>query len=321
VSDEGPRAPTEGRLVEGSLEDAAASQVAVGEVPAGLEAAPAPGDRGSARRERWRLLLRSPTFLIGAVVVLFWLACALFPHLLERYDPLQTNILQKFKPPSGEHWFGTDDLGRDVYARVIAGARAILVIAPLATLLGTVAGTAIGLLTGYRGGWLDEGLMRIVDAFLAIPTVILATMVLAGIGSSNFAIIVVIGLVFTPIIARTVRAAVLGERELEYVQAAQLRHERSAYVMFVEILPNVMGPILVEFTVRVGYAIFAIAVLSFLGFGIQPPSPDWGSTISVEYIFLPAGFWWPTLFPALAIASLVIAVNLISDSVAQVIER
>jgi hypothetical protein len=94
VSDEGPRAPTEGRLVEGSLEDAAASQVAVGEVPAGLEAAPAPGDRGSARRERWRLLLRSPTFLIGAVVVLFWLACALFPHLLERYDPLQTNILQ-----------------------------------------------------------------------------------------------------------------------------------------------------------------------------------------------------------------------------------
>ena len=123
MADEGPRRAFDGRLVEGSLEDAAAAQVIVGETPDALEAGPSPGGRGSARRERWRLLLRSPTFVIGAVVVLFWLACAIFPHLLERYDPLQTNILQKFKPPSGAHWFGTDDLGRDVYARVIAGAR------------------------------------------------------------------------------------------------------------------------------------------------------------------------------------------------------
>ena len=216
------------------MEDAARAQVIVGEVPAALEAAPEPGGRRSARRERWHLLLRSPTFLIGSLVVLFWLACALFPHLLERYDPLQVDILNKFKPPSSTHWFGPDNPGSRYLARVVAGERAILVIAPLATLLGTVAGTAIGLLTGYRGGGLDEGLMRIVDAFLAIPTVILATMVLAGSDRRNLAIIVVIGLVFTPIIARTVRAAVLGERELEYVQAAQLRHERSAYVMFVE---------------------------------------------------------------------------------------
>jgi peptide/nickel transport system permease protein len=309
----------DGPRLEGLDEDVAAAEVVVGEIAPGLE--PARSGRAVARRERIRLLMRSPTFVVGSVVVLFWVICALVPHLLERYDPIQTRILQKFEPPSGAHWFGTDDLGRDVYARVIAGARDILIIAPLATLLGTVAGTAIGLLAGYRGGWLDETLMRIVDAFLAIPTIILATMVLAAIGSSSFGVIIVIGLVFTPIIARTVRAAVLGERDLEYVQAAQLRHERSTYVMFVEILPNVSGPILVEFTVRIGYAIFAIAVLSFLGFGIQPPSSDWGLTISQEYGYLSAGFWWPTLFPALAIASLVIAVNLISDAVAQVLER
>jgi peptide/nickel transport system permease protein len=308
-----------GPRLEGADEDVAASQLVVGELAPGLE--PARSGRTVARRERIRLLLRSPTFVIGSVFVVFWIFCALFPHVIQRYSPTDTDILQKFKPPSGKHWFGTDDLGRDVYSRVINGAREILIIAPLATLLGTVAGTAIGLLAGYRGGWLDESLMRLVDAFLAIPTVILATMVLAAIGSSTIPIIIVIGLVFTPIIARTVRAAVLGERDLEYVQAAQLRHERSSYVMFVEILPNVSGPILVEFTVRIGYAIFAIAVLSFLGFGIQPPSSDWGLTISQEYGYLSAGFWWPTLFPALAIASLVISVNLISDAVAQVLER
>ena len=123
-----------------------------------------------------------------------------------------------------------------------------------------------------------------------------------------------IGFVFTPLIARTVRSAVLQERELDYVAAARLRGERSPYIMFVEILPNVLQPILVEFTVRLGYAIFAVATLSFLGFGIQPPSPDWGGDISVNYGVITAGFWWETLFPALAIASLVVAVNLVADA-------
>jgi len=244
-----------------------------------------------------------------------------FPHLIQRQDPFHTDILGKLKSPSGAHWFGTDDLGRDVYARVVAGARVILIVAPLATLLGTAAGTAIGLVTGYYRGVVDEILMRVVDAFLAIPTVILAALALAALGSSDTTIVVVIGLVFTPIIARTVRAAVLVEREMEYVQAAKLRNERAKFVMFVEILPNVMGPILVEFTVRVGYAIFTIATLSFLGLGIQPPAPDWGSTISNQYVYLIGGDWWPVLFPALAIGSLVIGVNLISDSVSQVFER
>jgi peptide/nickel transport system permease protein len=127
--------------------------------------------------------------------------------------------------------------------------------------------------------------------------------------------------VFAPIIARTVRAAVLSERELEYVAAARLRNERAPYIMFAEILPNVAAPILVEFTVRLGYAIFAIATLSFLGFGIQPPAPDWGLQIFEHYGLISGGFWWPTLFPALAIATLVVGVNLIADGITHVFER
>jgi peptide/nickel transport system permease protein len=163
--------------------------------------------------------------------------------------------------------------------------------------------------------------MRPVDAFLAIPPVILGLVVLTAVGASKWWLIVVIGVLFAPIIGRTVRAAVLGERELEYVQAARLRNERAPYIMFAEILPNVYAPILVEFTVRLGYAIFTAATLSFLGFGVQPPSPDWGLQIKDTYISINAGYWWPTLFPALAIASLVISVNLITDGLSRVLGR
>ena len=141
---------------------------------------------------------------------------------------------------------------------------------------------------------------------LALPVIIVALLAVTAVGPSTTTAIIVIGLVFTPLIARTVRAAVLSERELEYVSAAKLRGERAPYIMFVEILPNVLQPVIVEFTVRLGYAIFTIATLSFLGLGIQPPSPDWGLQVSEEYTYLSAGDWWPTLFPALAIATLVI---------------
>ena len=134
-------------------------------------------------------------------------------------------------------------------------------------------------------------------------------------------IIIVIGLVFTPLIARTVRAAVLLERELDYVSAARLRGEGSLYIMFVEILPNVSGPILVEFTVRLAYAIFTILTLTFLGLGVQPPSPDWGLDIATNYGVVPAGYWWEVLFDAIAIATLVVSVSLISDAVQGVLER
>jgi peptide/nickel transport system permease protein len=272
------------------------------------------------RRELLHELLRSKTFLVGAVIVAFWALCAILGGVFVPHDPLGQDLLAVNHHPSGSHLFGTDQLGRDVLSRVIVGARSILIIAPLATLLGTVLGTALGLAMGYLSGWTDTIASRIVEAVLALPVVIVAFLFVVALGPSTQTLIVVIGFVFTPLIARTVRSAVLSERELDYVAAARLRGERAPYIMFVEILPNVLQPILVEFTVRLGYAIFAVATLSFLGFGIQQPTPDWGGDISVNYGLITAGYWWETLFPAVAIATLVVAVNLIADSISGVLE-
>jgi peptide/nickel transport system permease protein len=267
----------------------------------------------------WRLLLRKPTFLVGATVLVFWILCAIFGHAIAPYNPLAQQLLGTNAAPSGAHWFGTDPLGRDVLSRIIVGARSILIIAPLATILGTVLGTALGLAMGYFGGTFDLLSSRFVEAVLALPSFILAFLFLAALGPKTLNLILVIGLVFTPLIARTVRAAVLTERHMDYVPAARLLGEKPARVMFAEVLPNVMPAILVEFTVRLGYAVFTVATLSFLGFGVQPPTPDWGADIAANYVNLAAGYWWQVLFPALAIASLVIAVILVTDSIEQVL--
>jgi peptide/nickel transport system permease protein len=269
-------------------------------------------------RAQWRLLLRKPTFLIGAVILLFWVVCAIFGHLIAPFDPLAQQLLDKNAAPSAHHLFGTDVLGRDVFSRVIVGARDILTIAPLATLLGTVLGTALGLLMGYFGGVLDILLGRVVEAVLALPVVIVAFLFIVAVGPSSVTLIIVIGFIFTPLIARTVRTAVLVEGQQDYLASARLLGERPGYIMVAEILPNVLPVIVVEFTVRLGYAIFAVATLSFLGFGVQPPTPDWGGDIAANYGLLGAGYWWETLFPALAIASLVVALNLVTDSIEQV---
>lgn len=283
------------------------------DTPAGI---PAPdATRRSPWSEALHSLFRSGTFMTGLAIVLFWIICALFGEHFVPFDPLADDIINALAPPSAEHWFGTDQIGRDVFSRVIVGSRDILTVAPLATILATIAGTALGLFVGYFRGLADDIVSRILEAFMAIPVVIVALLAIVALGTSKATVIVVIGLSFAPIIARTVRSAVLAERELDYVAAAQLRHEGALHTMFVEILPNVIPPILVETTVRLGYAIFAVATLSFMGFGIQPPSPDWGLSISSNYGMIGGGFWWTVLFDALAIASLVIGVNLVADGV------
>jgi peptide/nickel transport system permease protein len=294
--------------------------MSVGAIPVESAGALAAGKR-EVRRELLRELGRAPLFWVGTVVLMWWIVCAIFGPQIAPHSAYAQNLEGINKTPSGAHLFGTDGLGRDMFSRVIVGSRSIMIIAPLATLLGTVAGTALGLVMGYFRGITDEVVGRFVEAFLALPVVIVALLVTDALGHSNAIIIVAIGIVFTPLIARTVRAAVLQERELDYVAAARLRGERAPYIMFVEILPNVLAPIVVEFTVRLGYAIFAVATLSFLGLGIQPPSPDWGLEIAQNYPQVTAGFWWEVLFDALAIASLVIAVNLISDSIERVLVR
>ncbi len=267
------------------------------------------------RSEFLRNLTHSKAFIFGATILGFWILAAIFGNLLVPQDPFAQNLSAINQAPSGAHWFGTDGLGRDLFARVITGSRDILIIAPLATLIGTVLGTALGLVMGYFRGAIDEVIGRFVEAFLALPLVVTGILGVVALGPSNTTLIFVIGIVFAPLIARTVRAAVLLERELDYVSAARLRGESSRYIMFVEILPNVLAPIMVEFTVRLGYAVFTIVTLSFLGFGIPPPSANWGLEISSNYGQVTAGYWWEVLFDALAVASLVVGVNMIANSI------
>lgn len=282
-------------------------------------AGPSDATTRAIRRAHLRMLLRSKTFLIGAVIVLWWIVCALFGSSIAPDNPLAQNLLAYNTAPSAAHWFGTDSLGRDMLSRVIVGARQILIISPLATLLGTAVGTSVGLIQGFFRGIVDSVVGRLVDAVLALPIIIVALIFVVAAGPSTTTLVLVIGFAFALLVSRTVRTAVLQERELDYVAAARLRGESSGHVMFIEILPNILGPILVEFTVRLGYAIFYVATLSFLGFGVQPPTPDWGSDIASNYQYLPAGYWWEVLFPALAIASLIIAVNLIADAIDSVL--
>ncbi len=278
------------------------------------------GRVASPRAEALRQLARSPALLVGAGIVVFWIACSLFGRFVVPVDPFADDLLTTLDPPSAAHWFGTDHLGRDMFGRVIVGAADILTVAPLATLLGVAAGTAIGLVTGTFGGLVDNIVSRLVDAVLALPLLIVALMALVALGPSNLTVIVAIGLSFAPIVARTVRAAVLAERGLDYVAAARLRGEGALYVMLAEILPNVTGPIFVELTVRLGYAIFTVATLSFLGVGLQPPSPDWGLAIAENYGLIGGGYWWTVLFDALAIGSLVVGVNLVADGLQGALE-
>jgi peptide/nickel transport system permease protein len=278
-------------------------------------------DARVAAKERLALLRRSKSFIAGSVIVGFFVLCALFGELLVPEDPLASDPINDLLAPSADHWFGTDKLGRDVFSRVIVGAQDILIVAPLATILATVLGTALGLVTGYFRGAPDDILSRIIEAFLSLPTIIMGLLVAVALGPSKTTLILTIGILFAPIISRTVRAAVLTEREQEYVAAARLRNEKTPYILFGEILPNVMPPIVVEFTVRLGYAIFVAAGLSFLGFGIPAPSPDWGLQVAEHYGVISGGFWWTVLFPSLAIATLVIGVNLIADGVASAFER
>ena len=286
----------------------------------GVDVAGARAQRSSARRERLTLLVKRPAVLIGAGVMLFWIACAILGERITPYDPYNGFSLGR-QPPSAEHLFGTDRIGRDVLSRVMVGSRDVLIVAPLAALLGVFIGTSLGLIMGFYKGIIDDVLSRIVEAFLALPVILVALLTLVVLGSSSIVVVFVVGILFAPIVARTVRSAVLSERQLDYVEAARLRGESGLYILSREIFPNVLGPTIVELTVRFGYAIFTVATLSFLGVGLQPPSPDWGLSVSQEYTNMISGIWWPTFFPALAIASTVIAINLIADSLQSVLSE
>jgi peptide/nickel transport system permease protein len=274
-------------------------------------------ERTLARRERWRLLRRRPGFIVGSIVLLFWVVCAVGGERVSPHGALETGF-PAAQAPSRSYPFGTDQLGRDVLSRVMAGARDVLIVSPLAAVLSVVLGTLLGLIGGYIRGIADEIVSRIMEAVLAIPVILMGLLVFSNFGTSKPVKILTIAFLFTPIVFRTVRSVTLAEAELDYVTSARLRGEGSLFIMTREIVPNITGPIIVELTVRVGYSIFTLATLVFVVGGGRPEEPEWGNMVSQTYGLIQGGTWWPAVFPALAIASLVIAVNLIADSVESV---
>ena len=276
------------------------------------------------------VLLRQPQSALGTLLVAFFFFLGLFGAQLapfpkpndQRHSPRLPPTIEVARLQLGDHPFGTDRLGRDVYSRVILGAGSIFRIAGLGTLISVVIGSALGLYMGYRGGWIDELMGRVIDALLAIPALLLA-LVLVGIirnvdfeigswqaGLANNVTLLVIAILYVPVVARVARSTTLDIKTREFVEAAEIRGESISYILFREILPSVIPSLVVEASLRFSYAIFLVASLGFLGFGARPPSPDWGLMVNENR----GGFYqltpWALDFPALAIAILVIAVNL-----------
>ena len=260
----------------------------------------------------YAVLTRSPVGTVGGLVLLAWCLCALLAPWIAPYPPNKIDPALVADPyPTAAHWLGVDHLGRDILSRLIWGARTVLTVAPLAVLGAVILGVFLGLWSGYRGGVIDAVIMRVGDTLLAFPKIILYLIIIAKFGASAFNIIAVITLSSAPIIARIVRGVTLDIKNRDYVAAARMRGESALFIMFVEILPNARGPLIVDFFLRLGYTTIAIGVLGFLGVGLPPPDPDWGGMVKEAYGMI---FIWPhmTIIPSLAISSLVIGANFLA---------
>jgi len=266
-----------------------------------------------------RELYQRPSSAIGVTIFVLFFLMALVGPLIAPYGANEQIVADARQPPSPDHWFGTDNLGRDVFSRVILGARDVLALAGLGTLAAVILGTTIGLVSGYYGGWLDEVVMRFFDSLLSLPALLLALLLLGSLGPSRSSVLVVITVVYTPIVARVVRSVVLSVKAKEFVEAAQVQGESVAYILFREIFPSTLPALAVEASLRFSYAIFLVASLGFLGVGVQPPSPDWGLMVKegrANFTQTP----WALYFPAGAIAVVVIGVNLVADTLKQILQ-
>jgi peptide/nickel transport system permease protein len=258
------------------------------------------------------VIFRSRVAVVGLVIVVFWILVAILAPLIAPHDPLAQDSSAINQGPSRLYLLGTDHMGRDVLSRLVHGSRTILTLAPLSVLASVTVGTILGLVGGYFGGWVDEVVMRLLDAVMAFPTILLYLIIISAIGPSAANVVIAITFVGAPGVARLVRSLTLDIRTRDYVRAAETRGEHPLHIMFVEILPNARGPLIIDSMLRVGYAIFAIGTLGFLGLGLPAPTPDWGGMISSarKYIWTNP---WGVLWPALAISSLVVALNLFAD--------
>lgn len=265
------------------------------------------------------LLKKNPLAILGITVLFIWIFVALFGPMFLGYTYTQMDMdYQMAGPGTGGHLLGTDSLGRDVLSRIVYGSRSILTVALMTSLLSSIAGIIIGFTAGYFGGTIDTVFLRLMDILMAIPPLVLAMVVLGILGDSTIAsLTLIVSIAYTPATARVARGALLACKNNEYVDAARIRGESHFYIMFVEILPNTIGPVIVEITARFAYSIMMIASLGFLGVGLQPPTPDWGMMV-IENKSIIRAAPWTVIYPSLAIASLVIAISLFSDFVSKV---
>ena len=256
---------------------------------------------------------RSPTAAIGLLIIAIFAFMAVATNILVPHDPVGIYTDRILQGPSGTHWFGTDGNGMDVFSRVIFGARFAFGIAIPAVVIALVIGVPMGLWTGYRGGWFDEVLMRIFDALRVFPSIILALAVVAATGQSLVNVVLVIGILDSPVFARVVRAEVLTLRSSTYVEAAVAAGNPVWRIMFVHILPNAIQGAMAQSAVRAAWAVRISATLAFLGVGIQAPTPEWGAMIRQGAEFMVTGQWWVGIFPGVALIIMVLGLNMFGD--------
>ncbi len=265
-------------------------------------------------------LKKNPLAIVGITVLLLWVCIAIFgPFIVSHTHTAMDSTNQMTAPGKAGHLLGTDSMGRDILSRIVYGSRSILTVALMTSIVSTVLGILLGFIAGYFSGKVDAAFLRTMDILMAIPPLVLSMVVLGILGDSSiFSLTLIVSIAFIPATARVSRGVLLTEKSQEYVSAARIRGESHFYIMFVEILPNTTGPILVEATARFAYSIMMVASLGFLGVGLQPPTPDWGMMV-IENKPIISQAPWAVLFPALAIASLVIAISIFSDFVSKVL--
>jgi len=268
--------------------------------------------RRSLVRLRVHHLLRRKLAVIGAAIILLEVVAAIFGPLLVRYDPMAPNFAAILQPPSADHWLGTDDLGRDILSRLLTGTRYSLLISVTAVTIAMIAGVCLGIMSGYVGGSIDEVLMRILDSFMALPSLVLALAIAAALGPGLANAMLAIAVASVPTYARLVRGQTLSIKENEYILAARATGVGSGRVVGRHILPDTLGPVIVQVSLGLGFAIITESSLSFIGLGIQPPIPTWGWMVQVGFQFLETAPWY-VLAPASAIFLAVLGFNLLGD--------
>lgn len=262
---------------------------------------------------------RSPLTLIGFFLVIPITCVALFAPWLATHDPLKTDISQRLNPPSADHFFGTDQLGRDLYSRIVYGSRISLQAGLTIVGIAMIIGILLGSIAGYFGGWIDEIISRITDIFLSIPGLILALVVAAALGPSLTNNVIALSAVWWPWYTRLVRGQILSIKENPYVEAARAAGATNLRIIFSHVLPNCISPIVVLATLDMGFAILTSAGLSFIGLGAQPPIPEWGAMLSDARKFLRESWWYP-IFPGLAVSITVLAFNLVGDGFRDILD-